>query len=123
MNLRSRRSAVRSISCALILAVTAMFIAPPSGWASLAPSGIAADSRAGDMKTISSALESKAVRGRLKALGLDDREIDSRLRQLSDAEVHQLATRLEAVRPGGVVVEVLVIVALVLLVLYLAKRV
>lgn len=123
MKIRSRRSAVRSISCALILAVTGLFAAPPSGWASLAPSGIAAESRAGDMKTISSALESKAVRGRLKALGLDDKEIDSRLRQLSDAEVHQLATRLDAVRPGGVIVEVLVIVALVLLVLYLAKRV
>lgn len=121
--MNARRSAVRSIACTLIIAVTAMFVAPPSGWASLAPSGIGAETRTGDMKSISSALESKAVRGRLQALGLDEKEIDSRLRQLSDAEIHQLATRLEAVRPGGVIVEALVIVALVLLVLYLVKRV
>lgn len=121
MNTRSRR--FRWLSCAVILAVTALFAAPPSGWASLAPSGLAAEARSGDMKAISSALESKAVRGRLKALGLDEKEVDSRLRRLSDAEIRQLATRLEAVRPGGVVVEVLVIAALVLLVIYLAKRV
>lgn len=121
--MNARSSAVRSLSCSLIMAVTVLFAAPPSGWASLAPSGIAAEARAGDMKSISAALESRAVRGRLQALGLDEKEIDSRLRRLSDAEFRQLATRLEAVRPGGVIVEALVIVALVLIVLYLAKRV
>lgn len=129
MKARSRRSAVRSIACALVLAVTAMFVAPPSGWASLAPADIGAAApasgaaRADDMRTISAALESKALRGRLKALGLDDKEVDSRLRQLSDSEVHQLATQLEAVRPGGIIVELLVVVVLVLLVLFLVKRV
>ncbi len=129
MTTRPRRSAVRSICCALILAVTAQFAAPPSGWASLAPSGIAAEAstsgavRADDMRTIAAVLESKALRGRLKSLGLDDKEVDSRLRQLSDSEVHQLATQLEAVRPGGIVVELLVVVVLVLLVLFLVKRV
>lgn len=129
MNARSRRSAVRSLACTMVLAVTAMFVAPPSGWASLAPADIGAQApasgaaRADDMRTISAALESKALRGRLKSLGLDDKEVDSRLRQLSDAEVHQLATRLEAVRPGGVIVELLVVVVLVLLVLFLVKRV
>ncbi|MDD5303098.1 MAG: PA2779 family protein [Elusimicrobia bacterium] len=129
MNARSRKSAVRSLIYTLILTTTALFGDPPSGWANLAPSGIATDapapsvSRASDMKTISTALESKALRGRLKAMGLGDKEVESRLGKLSDQEIHQLATQIDAVRPGGLVVEVLVIVVLVLLVIYLFKRV
>lgn len=129
MKIRSRQAAVRSLAWTLILATTALFAAPPSGWASLAPADIqsgavpAGASRADDMKTVSKALESKALRGRLASMGLDEKEIDSRLKNLSDQEVHQLATKLEAVRPGGLIEAVLVIVVLVLLILYLVKRV
>lgn len=129
MKIRSRRSAVRSLVWTLILAVTGLFAAPPSGWASLAPSDLhsgaapAGAARADDMKAISKALESKALRGRLASMGLDDKEIDSRLKSLSDQEVHQLAVKLEAVRPGGLIEAVLVVVVLVLLILYLVKRV
>lgn len=129
MKTRSRQAVVRSLVWTLILATTALFAAPPSGWASLAPAdlhpGAASQgaTRAEDMKTVSKALESKALRGRLASMGLDDKEIDSRLKNLSDQEVHQLATKLEAVRPGGLIEAVLVIVVLVLLILYLVKRV
>lgn len=129
MNAHSRKSAVRSLICTLILTTTALFAAPPSGWANLAPSGISTEapapgvSRASDMKTISTALESKALRGRLKAMGLGDKEVESRLGKLSDQEIHQLAAQIDAVRPGGLVVELLVLVVLVLLIIYLAKRV
>ncbi|MBI2788280.1 MAG: PA2779 family protein [Elusimicrobia bacterium] len=129
MKIRSGQAAVRSLVWTLILAVTALFAAPPSGWASLAPadlqSGAAAPgaARAEDMRTVSKALESKALRGRLASMGLDEKEIDSRLKNLSDQEVHQLAVKLEAVRPGGLIEAVLVIVVLVLLILYLVKRV
>jgi len=129
MNARSSASAFRSLIYTLIFTTTALFAAPPSGWANLAPSGISTEapapgvSRASDMKTIQTALESKALRGRLKAMGLGDKEVESRLRNLSDQEIHQLAVQIDAVRPGGLVVEVLVIVVLVLLILYLYKRV
>lgn len=129
MNARKRSSAVRSLICTLVLTTTAMFAAPPSGWANLAPSGIAVDpaapglSRDADMKTIQTALESKALRGRLTAMGLGDKEVESRLRNLSDREIHQLAVQIDAVRPGGLVVELLVVVVLVLLIVYLVKRV
>jgi hypothetical protein len=119
----------RTLIFVLILTTTALFVRPPAVHASLAPSGVAADAslsgaaRDADMKTIQTALESKALRGRLKAMGLDDKETDARLRKLSDQEIHQLASRIDSVRPGGVVVELLVVVVLVLLVIYLAKRV
>jgi hypothetical protein len=129
MKARTRRCAVRQLLYTLVLTTSALCAAPPSGWAELAPSGILAAApasgatRAADLKTITTALESKALRGRLKSMGLDDKEADARLSRLSDQDVHQLAVQLEAVRPGGFVVEVLVIVALVLVVLYLVKRV
>lgn len=129
MNARTKTSAVRSLIGTLILTTTAIFTAPPSGWANLAPSGISAESRspgvsrAADMKTIQTALESKLLRGRLKAMGLGEKEVDSRLQKLSDQEIHQLASQIDAVRPGGLVVELLVLVVLVLLVVFLLKRV
>lgn len=129
MNARSRMAAVRSLIYTLVLTTTALFADPPSGWANLAPSGISAEapapgvSRASDMKTIQTALESKALRGRLKAMGLGDKEVESRLQNLSDREIHQLAAQIDAVQPGGLVVEILVVVVLVLLIIYLFKRV
>ncbi|UPT75347.1 MAG: PA2779 family protein [Elusimicrobiota bacterium] len=118
----------RTLIFTLILTTTAMLAQPVRGWASLAPSGIGAESgavstRAADMKTVSTALESKVLRAKLKSMGLSEAETDARLSKLSDAEIRQLATRIEAVAPGGVVVEVLVIVALVLVVIYFARRV
>jgi len=127
--MNARRSAARSLIYTLILTTTALFLDARAGWATLAPSGIMAEapapgvSRAADMKTISTALESKALRGRLKAMGLDDKEVESRLQNLSDKEIRQLATQIEAVRPGGIIEAVLVLVVLVLLILYLVKRV
>jgi hypothetical protein len=129
MNIRRPRSAVRSLAYALILATTALCAAPPRGWANLAPAGIPAEapapgsSRAADMKTITAVLESKALRGRLKSMGLDDKDVDARLSKLSDQDVHKLASSLEAVQPGGLVAELLVVVVLVLLAIYLIQRI
>lgn len=127
--IRATRRAVRSLIYTLIMTTTALCSEPPAAHAKLAPSGIGSEptatagTRAADMKSISTALESKALRGRLKGMGLDDKDIDARLRSLSDKEIHQLATQIEAVRPGGLIVEVLLIVVLVLLGIYLFKRV
>jgi hypothetical protein len=126
--MNARKSGFRSLLYTLILTTTALFV-HVSSWANLAPSGIAAEaaapgsSRAADMKTIQTALESKALRGRLKSMGLGDAEVETRLKNLSDKEIHQLASQIEAVRPGGLVVELLLVVVLVLVILYLVKRV
>ena len=125
--MRYRGSAVRTLIYILIFTTTALFAQP--AYASLAPSGVVADgsrpaaARAADMKVISTALESKVLRAKLKGLGLSEAETEARLKNLSDEEIHQLASRIEAVHPGGVIVELLVIIALVLVVLYLLKRV
>lgn len=87
----------------LILAAIAAGLNPAGGWAMLAPPGSEAPAydRTADAKVIRAALESKLIKGRLAALGLTGKEIDSRLERLSDAEVHQLAMNIETLRPGG----------------------
>lgn len=120
--------AVRRLLYTLIATTTLAFLAPPNGWAMLAPSrtpvetGSAYD-RASDMKTVQAALESKVVRQGLKDYGLSDAEIQSRLSKLSDKQVHQLAMSSHGAAPGGFVVELLVLVVLVLLIIFLVKRV
>ena len=53
-------------------------------------------------------------------------EITSRLDQLSDAQLHQVASQIEALQPGGdaagLVIAVLLIVTLVIVLIYLLDR-
>jgi len=76
-------------------------------------------SRHTDMETIQKALEQKLVQERLRDLGYMDDEIKARLDQLSDAEVHSLATQLDALLPAGGGFEVAVIILLVVIVVVL----
>ena len=117
------RRGVRALICALIASTTLVCTLSPSGWAMLVPAqGAAAPEgqkydRAADMKTVSTALESKVVRERLKALGLTDHEIDSRMSRLSDQQIHQLAKDIHTLSPGGDLTGILLIVLLVLLII------
>ena len=75
-----------------------------------------------DMQVIKSTLENKLIRQRLQDLGFSDQEIQDRLDQLSDQEVHNLATQIDSVSQGGilgVVIAVLIIVVLVLVIMKL----
>jgi hypothetical protein len=75
-----------------------------------------------DMQTIKKALENKVIAQRLQDLGFSDQEIQDRMNQLSDQEVHNLATQIDSINQGGilgVVIAVLVIVLLVILILKL----
>jgi hypothetical protein len=75
-----------------------------------------------DMQIIKKALENKLITQRLQDLGFSDQEIQDRMDQLSDQEVHNLATQIDSVSQGGifgVVIAVLVIVILVLVILKL----
>ena len=90
----------------------------------LAPAQSAGTSaRTADMKTIQVVLESKIVRERLKGLGLTDKEIESRLGNLSDQQVHKLAKDIDTLAPGGLIGELLVLIILVLLIVFLIHRV
>ena len=75
-----------------------------------------------DMQIIKKALENKVITQRLQDLGFSDQEIQDRMDQLSDQEVHNLATQIDSINQGGilgVVIAVLVIVLLVILILKL----
>lgn len=117
------RNVSRALCFALMLSVT-MVCMPSQSRAMLAPAqGSSRTDRAGDMKTIQTALESKVVRERLKALGLTDKEIELRLSKLSDQQLHKFAKDVDTLAAGGLIEAILVVVVLVLLILFLVKRV
>lgn len=85
--------------------------------------GIPGSDRESSIKRIQAALESKLIVQRLADLGLTQAEITSRLNQLSDQQVHEIATQLDALQPGGdalgTLVVLLVIAILVVVLLQL----
>ena len=129
MILRHRRAGIRGLIYTLILTTTMVCSLKSESWAMLVPAEIPAaatnSTRSADMKTIQGALESKILRERLKEYGLTDSEINARLGKLSDKQVHQFASRIHTLNPGGdfTVIGLLVLVVLVLFILYLVKRI
>jgi hypothetical protein len=109
--------------------VAAMFIIgiAPRVDAGLAPSeviAIAQGERPADLDKIRQALEAKAVSERLNQLGFSREDIQSRLVQLNDQQIHQIALQLDDLRVGqsdalGLVIGVLVIAILVIVLLKL----
>ena len=79
--------------------------------------------RAMDVERVRAALEQKLVRQRLQDLGFSVDEISARLFELTDAQLHYFATRLDDLKVGGdglgFVIAVLVIIALIILILQL----
>jgi hypothetical protein len=74
------------------------------------------------------ALENKIVAGQLKSRGLTKEEVSAKLNKMSDEQVHQMASLTDRIPAGGdaalgIVIALLVIVALVLLIIYLYRRV
>lgn len=113
----------------LMASTTMVFALPNGAGAMLAPAqaapaaGEQAYERAVDLKAIQTSLESKIVRERLKSLGMNDKEIESRLTRLSDQQVHQLAKNVKKLSPGGGVIGLLEMVVLVLLIIILLRAV
>lgn len=129
---RSLKAAVRGLACLLAVTTTLVCAAPRQGWATLAPSALvgqpveASTARTADIQTVENALKSEAVKSRLQGMGLSESEVRSRLDKLSDREVRQLASQLDALAPGGdggFIIGVLVVAVLVLVIVYLVKRV
>lgn len=81
-----------------------------------------------DLQKIQAILEKKVVSQKLKEFGLTAEEVTSRLSQLSDQEVHRIASRIDELQTGGdsalgVIVALLIIALLVILILYILKHV
>jgi hypothetical protein len=115
----------------LVAATFLSFWFPQDGRAMLAPAALSQESDSGlnrdaDMQRVQHALESKMVQQKLLDLGLNQKDINTRLNQLSDKDLHQMATQIDAQMPGGevgIIIAVLVIAILVVLFLYVLHRV
>ncbi len=109
--------------------VMAMFVIgiTPRVYAGFSPSevmGFSATERSSDLMKVQKFLEMKMVRERLKEYGLTREEIQSRLDQLSDQQIHQLALKVDDLRVAadeglGLVIGLLIIVILVIIIILL----
>ena len=109
--------------------VMAMFIVgiTPRVYAGISPSeaiSLSPIERSADMAKFQNFLEMKMVRERLTEFGLTPNEIQSRLDQLSDQQLHQLALHLDELKVGGdsflgIIILILVIAILVIVIIQL----
>ncbi len=117
---------MKQISWYLVVAMFIISVAPRVE-AGLAPSEIIAlaqADRAADLEKIQNVLEVKAISQRLTQFGLTNDEIQSRISQLSDQQVHQIALQLDDLKVGqddalGLIIALLVIAILVVIILKL----
>lgn len=118
---------MKYVSCYCVVAVFAMGIVPRV-YAGFSPSNVVAlpeSERSADLGKIQKMLEMKVIQERLKQLGFSKEEIESRLKQLSDEQIHKLALQIDELKVGGngggIIVLLLVVTLTVLLVLLLTK--
>ena len=124
------------IGCAmiwlLVITTLAMGLYPRETVAMLIPALPAAaessadSNRMADLHKIQTVLESKVVRQRLEDFGLSQEEINARLAALSDDQLHQFATDVDAIIPAGdglgIVIALLVIAILAVILVYLLNH-
>jgi hypothetical protein len=109
--------------------VVAMFIMgiTPRVYAGFAPSemiGLSPAERSADLQKVQQFLEMKMVRERLKDFGYTSEEVQSRLSQLDDVQIHQLALKLDDLNVAGdsalgFIIALLIIAILVIVVIQL----
>jgi hypothetical protein len=116
---------MKQIAWYLVFAMFILGIAPRVD-AGLAPSeviALAQIDRQADLGKIQKVLETKMIRDRLEQYGLTQDEVNARLSQLSDQQMHNFALQLDTLKVGGdglgIVIALLVIAILVVILLYL----
>lgn len=117
---------IKEITWFLIIMMSILSIVPRVE-AGFVPSEIIAltqTERNADLEKIQKVLEIKAISERLKKFGFTKEEIQMRLEQLSDQQIHQMALKLDELKVGqddvlGVIIALLVIAILVVVLLNL----
>jgi hypothetical protein len=108
--------------------VAAMFVIgiTPRVYAGFSPSEglvLTSGERTSDLDRIQKFLEMKMVRERLKDLGFTADEIQGKLKDLNDQQIHQLATKMDDLNVGGdglgIIIALMVIAILVILIIQL----
>lgn len=80
-------------------------------------------SRSESVKNITELISRDEVRAELEKVGLSTSEVTKRLASLSDSEIRDLTRQLDQARYGGDVGGILIVIVLVLLIIFLAKRI
>lgn len=116
---------IRKAVCCVLIFFFALGAVPrvEAGFVPSTTTTVGDSTRIADIEKIQRALETKLIKDRLKQLGLSSEEIQYRINNLSDSQVHQLALKMEELNTGGdalgVVIAILVIAILVWVVFYL----
>ena len=110
--------------------VAALFVIgiAPRVYAGFAPSegfALTSGERASNLDKVQKFLEMKMVRERLKDLGFTPEEIQGKLNDLNDQQLHQLAMKMDDLKVGGdsglgIIIAILVIVILVIIIVQLS---
>jgi hypothetical protein len=89
----------------LTLWILAVGMLPTDGWALLIPSDMQSaalgSEASSDLQIVQRHLEGKLVTQRLAELGLTAEEVQARLSDLTDEQLHQLASNLDGLQVGG----------------------
>lgn len=114
------------IICYLVMMMFIIGIAPRLEAAFSPSEALLVADRAGDLQKVRTVLESRLIQQRLQDLGYTADEIQSRLSQLSDDQLHTVAQKLDDLKVGqdsalGIVIAVLVIIILVIVVINLTS--
>ena len=98
-----RRPLNKGIIWYLIAAIFIMGITPKvyAGFSSSGDFTLSPAARASGPQKMQRSLETKMIRERLKELGLSPEEIQWRLNHFSDAQIHQLALKVDDLKAGG----------------------
>ncbi len=112
----------------LVVAMTVIGITPPA-FAGFSPSGVIGLSpaeRSADLQKVRKFLEMKMVGERLRELGFVPGEVQSRLGELNDQQIHQLALKVDELTVAGdsglgILITLLVIAILVVILVYLLQ--
>ena len=118
-----KSSWAKGVACYLVMAMFVLGITPRV-YAGFSPSeavSILNFDRSSDLDKIRKVLEMKMVRERLKNFGFTTNEVEKKLSQLNDQQIHQLALNLDELKVGGdgwVWVVVLLILIAIGVVLY-----
>ena len=116
---------MRQVAWYLVFAMFVIGIAPRVD-AAFAPSEVIALSqvdRQADLDKIQNVLETKLIKERLVQYGMSQDEVNTRLSQLSDQQLHKFALQIDDLKIGGdglgIVIALLVIAILVVLLIQL----
>jgi len=91
---------------------SAMFIPSPY-------EGFGTSHRETDLQKIQKLLESKLIQHKLSQLGLTRDEIEARLCQLDDEQIHQIASQIHALEAGGTSADLVIILVLLAIIGFL----